>query len=105
MSLLIRRINNHGRVRLANKAILGLVLASFVSTFIASAFQCPLPHPWTATSPSVCPGAVPIYLYSGIMSIIIDIQLCILAVAMVWDMNMSRKNRYIVTALFASRVL
>lgn len=105
MSLLIRRVNNYGRVRLANRVMLGLISASFVSVFLAAAFQCPLPQPWNAATPSACPGAVPVYLYGGIMSIVTDVQLCVLAVAMVWDMKMDLKNRYIVIVLFSSRVL
>lgn len=105
MSLLIKRVNNYGRVRLANRIILGITLASFVSVTFATAFQCPLPRPWSAVSRSVCPDVVSIYLYGGIMSIITDIQLCALAAAMVWDMKMDLKNRYIVIVLFSSRVL
>lgn len=105
MSLLIKRINDHGRVRLANRVILGVTLAYFVSTFLASAFQCPLPRPWNATTASACPGAVSVYLYGGIMSIITDVQLCALAVAMVCDMRMNLKNKYIFIVFFASRVL
>lgn len=105
MSLLIKRVNNYGRVRLANRIILGITLASFVSVIFATAFQCPLPRPWSAVSRSVCPDVVSIYLYGGIMSIITDVQLCVLAAAMVWDMKMDLKNRYIVIVLFSSRVL
>ncbi|KUI70580.1 hypothetical protein VM1G_05712 [Cytospora mali] len=105
MSLLIKRINDYGRVRLANRAILGITLLSFISGVVATAFQCPLPQPWTATNPSTCPGIVPIYLYSGIMSVITDVELCVLAVAMVWDIKMDLKKRYIVIALFSPRIL
>ncbi|KUI55795.1 hypothetical protein VP1G_10776 [Cytospora mali] len=76
MSLLIKKINDYGRVRLANRAILGITLLSFVSGVVATALQCPLPQPWIATNPSTCPGIVPIYLYSGIMSVITDVELC-----------------------------
>lgn len=39
------------------------------------------------------------------MSIITDLQLCLLAVAMVWDIKMDLKNRSIVIVLFCARVL
>jgi hypothetical protein len=39
------------------------------------------------------------------MSIITDVQLFVLAAAMVWDLKMDLKNRYIVIVLFSSRVL
>lgn len=104
-SLLIKKINDYGRVRLANRAVQGLILASFISGFLSTAFQCPLPKPWNAANPSQCPSIAPIYLYGGIMSIITDVQLCVLAIAMVWDIKMDLKNRFVVIALFCSRIL
>jgi hypothetical protein len=103
--LLIRQINDHGTFRTATRAVLGVILATSFSGLLATAFRCALPVPWQATSPSACPGAAPIYLYNGIVSIITDVQLCVLSVAMVWNIKSNAKKKATVMLLFNSRIL
>lgn len=103
--LLIQQINNYGRLRTATRLVLGTILGTSFSGIIATAFRCALPMPWQAGSPAACPGAAPIYLYNGIVSIVTDVQLCALSVAMVWHIKSDAKKKATVICLFNSRVL
>lgn len=86
-------------MRLATYGFMGVVTISFVSGLSATAFQCPLPAPWRATNPSVCPGTKSIYLFNGVMNIVTDVQLCGLAIAMVWDVKTDVKKKSTVIGL------
>lgn len=101
----MKYINNYGRVRTSARALLWLIFASSASGLLAAAFQCPLPHPWKAKSPQECQGARPIALYNGVSSIVTDLMLCCLAVAMIWDLKIDRKKKAIVVTLFFTRIL
>lgn len=103
--LLISQINNYGRLRTATRLVIGIVLGSVLSSALGTAFRCSLPVPWQAASPSACPGARPVYLYNGIVSIITDVQICALSVAMVWNIKSDVKKKATVICLFNSRLL
>lgn len=103
LSLLIRLIHNYGRVRLANQVSLGIIVLCFVSELFSTIFQCPLPEPWGAAIPSSCSAII--YIYSAAVNIMTDLQICALAVAMVWEIQSEFKTKCIVIALFSFRVL
>lgn len=105
LSLLIRLIHNYGRVRRANQISMGFIILCFISELFSTIFQCPLPEPWGAVSGSECHAIGPIYTYNAAVNITTDLQIYILAVAMVWDIQSDFKTKCVVIALFSFRVL
>lgn len=105
LGLLIRQINRQGGLNTANMILGGLVIAWTVSGVFATAFQCPMPEPWLAENAAQCPNQGPIFLYNGIMIILTDIALCILPVAMMWEVQTSIRRKIIVMALFGTRLI
>lgn len=105
LSLLIRLIHNYGRVRLANQISMGIIILCFVSEVFSTVFQCPLPQPWGAASSSNCPAIGPIYTYNTAVNIMTDLQIYVLAVAMVWNIQSDFKTKCVVITLFSFRVL
>lgn len=100
MCLLIMAINDYGRVALATKCLLVLIALYSLTGLTATAFQCPLPSPWLAENSSLCPGIGPIYFYNGALNVITDVLVCVIGVAMLWNVQASRKTKFLVIALF-----
>ncbi|GKU05870.1 integral membrane protein [Fusarium langsethiae] len=105
LSLLIRQINSQGALHLANMILGGVVIAWAVSGVFASAFACPMPKPWFADNNTQCPAQGPIFVYNGIMIILTDVALCLLPVAMMWEVQTSIRRKLIVISLFSVRLL
>lgn len=105
LCLLIRQIDNLGKLNMANLVLGGLVLVWIVTGFFSVVFQCPLPTPWLAGSYEQCPNYGPIYVYNGIMDIITDLALCILPVAMMWHVQTTARRKAIVMGLFGTRIV
>ncbi|KAH7120360.1 hypothetical protein B0J13DRAFT_649137 [Dactylonectria estremocensis] len=105
LCLLIRQIDNQGKLNTANIALGGLVLVWVVTGFFSIVFQCPLPTPWLAESYAQCTNYGPIYVYNGIMDILTDLALCILPVAMMWHVQTTPRRKAIVMGLFGTRII
>ncbi|KAH6869529.1 hypothetical protein B0T10DRAFT_501482 [Thelonectria olida] len=105
LCLLIRQIDNQGRLNMANLALGGIVLVWVATGFFATIFQCPLPSPWVANSNDECPNYGPIFLYNGIMDILTDLALCVLPVAMMWHVQTTLRRKIIVMSLFGTRII
>lgn len=105
MCLLIKKINDHGKLHYALNAFLALISIFFFSEILATTFQCPFPTPWLATSFEECPRIESVYAYVNISSIITDVFLCILAIAMVWEVQTARKPKAVIIALFTFRIM
>ncbi|KAI1033868.1 hypothetical protein LB503_011129 [Fusarium chuoi] len=105
LGLLIRQIDRQGGLNTANMILGGVVIAWAVSGVFATAFQCPMPEPWLAKNKTQCPNQGPIFLYNCIMIILTDIALCILPVAMMWEVQTSIRRKIIVMALFGTRLI
>jgi hypothetical protein len=105
LCLLIRQIDNQGRLNIANMVLGGAVVLCFVTGFFAVIFQCPLPSPWLAVSHESCPSRGPIFVYNGVMDILTDLALCALPVAMMWQVQTTIKRKVIVMALFGTRII
>ncbi|KAF5985464.1 hypothetical protein FBULB1_2893 [Fusarium bulbicola] len=103
--LLIRQIDRQGALNTANMILGGVVIAWAISGVFATAFQCPMPEPWLAENAAQCPNQGPIFLYNGTMIILTDIALCILPVAMMWEVQTSIRRKMIVMALFGTRLI
>jgi len=105
MCLLVRSINPYGRVSTATTALIALVIACFISNLAAVAFQCPLPTPWLATNGQTCRAVYPIHIYGLTSSFVTDVAICLLSVAMVWNIQTELKRKTLVIVLFSSRIL
>ncbi|KAF4446980.1 hypothetical protein F53441_9451 [Fusarium austroafricanum] len=105
LGLLIRQIDRQGGLNIANMFLGGLVISWAVSGIFATAFQCPLPQPWLAENNTQCPSQGPIFLYNGIMIMMTDIALCLLPIAMMWEVQTSLRRKAIVIALFGTRLI
>ncbi|KAF5551300.1 hypothetical protein FMEXI_3418 [Fusarium mexicanum] len=105
LGLLIRQIDRQGRLNTANMILGGVVIAWAISGVFATAFQCLMPEPWLAENAAQCPNQGPIFLYNGIMIVLTDIALCILPVAMMWEVQTSMRRKIIVMALFGTRLI
>lgn len=103
--LLIKQINSYGRVCIGAKVLLGVVVVSSGTGLLGATFRCSMPAPWRAASETICPSAKVIYLYNGIMDVVTDLLLCVLAIAMVWDVRTDTKKRATVIALFTCRIV
>jgi hypothetical protein len=103
--LLIWQINSHGMLRIANLVLGGLIIAWVISGVLATIFQCPLPEPWLAVSSGQCPSMESVYVFNGVMNILTDVALCVLPVAMMWDVQTSANKKLIVTGLFGTRIM
>ncbi|KAF4441127.1 hypothetical protein FACUT_2895 [Fusarium acutatum] len=105
LGLLIRQIDRQGGLNTANMILGGAVVMWAISGLFATAFQCPMPEPWLAENNVQCPNQGPIFLYNGIMIVLTDVALCILPVAMMWEVQTSRRRKIIVMALFGTRLI
>ncbi|KAM0490505.1 hypothetical protein ACHAP8_011497 [Fusarium lateritium] len=105
LGLLIRQINSQGGLHLANMILGGVVTAWAVSGVFTTAFACPMPEPWFADNSVQCPAQGPIFVYNGIMIISTDIALCLLPVAMMWEVQTLIRRKLIVISLFGVRLL
>ncbi|UZP38391.1 hypothetical protein NXS19_006207 [Fusarium pseudograminearum] len=105
LSLLIRQIDSQGGLHLANMILGGVVIVWAISGIFTTAFTCPLPEPWLADNNIQCPAQGPIFVYNGIMVIVTDIALCLLPVAMMWEVQTSIRRKLIVISLFGVRLL
>jgi hypothetical protein len=103
--LLIRQISNGGLLNVVNWILGAIIILWVVSGFAATAFQCPLPEPWLAVSSGACPGLEPIYMHNGIMNILTDVALCLLPVAMMWEVQTTVQRKLIVITLFSCRIV
>lgn len=75
-----------------------------VSGFFAVAFQCDLPGPWRM-SDHACASVRGIYFYNGVMNILTDLIICILPIAMMWNVQTNMARKVQVCALFGTRIL
>lgn len=103
--LWISIISPQARVKLANRILMGAVIAWTISGIFAVAFACGLPHPWRSSGNSICKSHEAILLYNGVLNIITDIAISILPVVMLWNIQLQFRKKAAVCALFASRIL
>jgi hypothetical protein len=87
----------------ANFGISLVVVIWGIFSIFAVAFQCPLPSPWNLT-PSECPTQGKLLYPIIIFNALTDTVLAVWVVPKVWRLNMSRKFRVVVCALFATRL-
>ncbi|KAF4997503.1 hypothetical protein FGRMN_3867 [Fusarium graminum] len=105
LGLLIRQIDKQGGLNVANMILGGLVITWAISGIFTTAFQCTSPQPWLAGNFQKCPNQGPIFVYNGTMVILTDVALCILPVAMMWEVQTSIRRKIIVMALFGTRLI
>ncbi|CAL8580023.1 hypothetical protein XPA_005756 [Xanthoria parietina] len=74
------------------------------ATIFALLFQCERPHTWDLT-PSKCHNQDIIYYSSGIINILTDLAIVALPVIILFGVQISRRRKLAVFAIFAVRVL
>lgn len=84
---------------------MAIIILCFISELFSTVFQCSLPRPWGAVFAPDCPAIGPIYIFDAAVNIVTDLQIYILAVAMVWNIQSNFKTKCVVIALFSFRVL
>lgn len=96
MCLFIKSINSYNNVFTANMALLGLICAFGLSTFLANCFPCRPPTPWLAVSAGSCPAASPIYQFTIVSSMVTDTLIVILAIVMICKVQTAVKTKVFV---------
>lgn len=86
-------------------ALAGIIMAWVVSGLFTLLFQCHLPTPWLAVSKEQCPSRGSIHMYNGVMNILTDLALCLLPIAMMWEVQTTLRRKIIVVALFGTRIM
>lgn len=76
-------INNYGRFRVANYILAAVIIVASFSVIVGMAFQCHMPSPWLLNSRENCPSRPTIYVFNNILTIIADIALAVLPIALV----------------------
>jgi hypothetical protein len=102
--LLINIITPQYRILLVNRVLMAVIGTWAISGFFAVAFQCDLPSPWQA-SDHACTSIRGIYIYNGVMNILTDLVICVLPVAMMWNVHTNTAKKVQVCALFGARIL
>lgn len=102
--LLINAISPQYRLLLVNRTLMIVTGAWVVSGFFAMAFQCDLPNPWEL-SDHACVSIQGIYLYNGLMNILTDLAICVIPMAMMWNVQTNKTKKIAVCALFGARIL
>ena len=103
ITLLIVSIRPYRPVRLACYGFLGVVGAWTVAGVVALAFQCDLPKPWVL-GPQTCIDQYALQLGLGVVNIITDLAIIVLAFSMMWTVQVSTSRKSTVVALFGLRV-
>lgn len=84
---------------------MAIIVAWAVSGILAVAFACGLPDPWRTDDKGICYSRKKINIYNGVMNILTDLAICVLPVAMMWNVQTSITRKAQVCALFGSRIL
>ncbi|MCJ1435566.1 hypothetical protein MMC27_004940 [Xylographa pallens] len=75
-----------------------------VTSLFASAFQCHIPTPWMTLGPQ-CFDQISFWTYYGVINGITDVVLILLPAYMVWHVQIDKKQKLIIIACFASRIV
>ena len=83
------------------KAFMALLLLFYVSTTFAKIWQClPRDHIWDKSIPGQCINISVLFNVSGIFNTVTDFIILLIPVRVVWSLNMARKRKLGVLAVF-----
>ncbi|KAI1823339.1 hypothetical protein F4861DRAFT_335501 [Xylaria intraflava] len=90
--------------RVVNATLIVATILWMLSSFLGIAFQCGSHTPWD-TDGATCVNLHALFSYVDIVSIITDVALVIVPIAIISPLQMTLRTRIIVMALFGSRIL
>ncbi|KAK5382381.1 hypothetical protein LTR20_005984 [Exophiala xenobiotica] len=103
LTFLVIAINPTRRLLISCYSILGFLAAWTLSSMFALAFQCNLPRPWDySNNTCVDRFALNVGIYS--FNILGDVLIVIVPFAMMQKVQVSASRRFVVSALFSSRL-
>ena len=77
------------------------VIAWGIAVFLVSIFQCnPIRGAWDLTVPATCIPLPKFCLSNAVPNIIMDVIILALPIPNVWTLQMSMRQKYVVSALF-----
>ncbi|KXT15624.1 hypothetical protein AC579_5838 [Pseudocercospora musae] len=104
LSMLVQCMRIFGHIPKFRRAawILGTVIAVFTTwTFFASVFLCrPISKFWYPNAPGTCLHRLPLWFFNSIFNVATDIATAILPLPVVKSLNLSRKQRRALMAVF-----
>lgn len=101
-----RRIFTTPAFRLASSVMLGLSVAWFIAIEIASICTCiPIDHFWDLAKPGKCINYNNFFLSYSIIEIVIDLIILVMPLPSIWSLQLSRRNKWVVTAIFSVGIL
>ncbi|KIW49853.1 hypothetical protein PV05_11496 [Exophiala xenobiotica] len=83
-------------------ALSAAILGVWICSILVTIFQCkPVQGAWDFTLPRNCLPIVNFYYFSTAFSIFTDFLLCTLPLPVFWRLNLPRRQKYVVSMLFA----
>ncbi|OQE29828.1 hypothetical protein PENSTE_c002G10402 [Penicillium steckii] len=104
LALLVLSLKPFSRIVLACKVFLGLICGWAVAALFALGLQCEQPSPWDS-SHGRCVNQYALYVILGVTHTLLDLAVIALPVALLWQVQIPRRKRFNISALFASRIL
>jgi len=104
LTLLVLSLKPFSRIVLACKVILGLICGWAVAALFALGLQCERPSPWDS-SQGRCVNQYAMYVILGVAHMLLDLAVIALPIALLWQVRISQRKRFNISALFASRIL
>ncbi|KAJ5965405.1 hypothetical protein N7481_012119, partial [Penicillium waksmanii] len=104
LALLILSLKPFRSTSVACKVVLGLICAWAMAALFALGLQCDQPSPWDSTSRDRCVNQYTMYVILGVAHIILDLAVIALPIALLWQVQISQRKRYNISALFATRI-
>ena len=96
-------INPEFEFKIASYSVLGVVAAWGITSVFLLGFRCQLSSPWSTNDK--CLDEVSVYQGINIVNILTDLALIVLPAVMMWSVQTATRNKAIVIALFATRIL
>lgn len=90
--------------RIATYTLAAMISATFLAIGLVATFQCtPLAYDWDKTIPGGhCIDQIAFYKWISLPNIITDIIMLILPLPIIWSLNMSRNQKYGLSAIFVT---
>lgn len=82
----------------------GVIAIWALFSFFAIAFQCGVPRPWEFTN-AKCTADGKLYYVIAIGNILTDATLATYFIPVIWKLQMNRSLRFLVSSLFAVRLM
>ncbi|KAI2787274.1 hypothetical protein POX_f07637 [Penicillium oxalicum] len=105
LGLLFKNLMTSRRSSIANKSLLGVILAWTLGSILALSFRCSMPTPWRWDQPESCGNQAVIFEVIGVFNILTDIALIVLPCLLLRNVQLTQLKKFRIMALLASRLL